>query len=113
MVFNVADFAKTWNSLQTLWNASKTVLKWFVTACSTVCVDLRWIRKGRNLADFEQKAWARANGFEHGRFCQLLDIAPTLWNASKAVLKLFVTASATVFVDLGWIRKGKKLADFQ
>ena len=68
MVLNMADFGKSWKSLQTLWNASKTVLKWFVTARATVCVDLGWIRKGRKLADFEQKAWAIAHGFEHGRF---------------------------------------------
>ena len=73
---NMADFGKSWKSLQTLWNACKTVLKWFVTACATVCVDLGWIRKGRKLADFEQKAWAIAHGFEHGRFWQVLDIAP-------------------------------------
>ena len=42
-----------WKALETLWNASKTVLKWFVTACVTVCVDLEWFRKGRKLADFD------------------------------------------------------------
>ena len=113
MVLNMADFDKSRKSLQTLWTAFKTVLKWFATASATVCVDLGGIRTCLKLADFEQKAWARANGFEHGRFCQLLDIAPTLWNASKAVLKLFVTASATVCVDLGGIRTGRKLTDFE
>ena len=68
MVLNMADFGKSWKSLQTLWNASKTVLKWFVTACATVCVDIGWIRKGRKLADFVKKAWAIAHGFEHGDF---------------------------------------------
>ena len=76
MVLNMADFGKSWKSLQTLWNARKTALKWFVTACATVCVELGWIRKGRKLADFEQKAWAIAHGFEHGRFWQILEIAP-------------------------------------
>ena len=89
MVLNVADFGKSWNSLQTLWNASKTDLRWFFTACSTVCVDLRWIRKGRDLADFEQKALAWAHGLQHGRFCQLLEIAPNslkrLQNHSKMI----------------------------
>ena len=75
MVLNMADFGKSWKSLHTLWNASKTVLKLFVTACATVCVDLEWIRKDRKLADFEQKAWAIAHGFEHGRFWQVLEIA--------------------------------------
>ena len=94
-------------------NRLKTVLKWFVTACATVCVDLGWIRKGRKLADFEQKAWAIAHGFEHGRFWQVLEIAPNSLNRLKTVLKWFVTACATVFVDLGWIRKGRKLAGFE
>ena len=76
MVLNMADFGKSWKSLQTLWNASKTLLKWFLTPCATVCVDFGWIRKGRNLADLEQKAWAIAHGFEHGRFWEDLEIAP-------------------------------------
>ena len=89
MVFNMADFVNSRKSLQTLWNACKTVVKWFVTACATVCVDLVWIRKGRKLADFEKKAWAIAHGFENGRFCQLPEIAPNslkrLQNRSKMI----------------------------
>ena len=76
MVLNMADFGKSWKSIQTLWNACKTALKWFVAACATVCVDLGWIRKGLKSTDFEQKAWAIAHGFEHGRFWQVLEIAP-------------------------------------
>ena len=110
MVLNVAYFVNSWKSLQITWNASKTILKWFVTACATVCVDLRWIRKRRKLANLEQKAWAIAHGFERGRFWNSL---PTLWNASKNVLSWFLTACATVCVDLGWIRKGRKLTDFE
>ena len=81
MVLNMADFGKSSKSLQTLWNASKTVLKWFVTTCATVCVDLGWIRKGRKLADFEQKAWAIAmvlNMVDFGKTWKLLQ---TLWNS--------------------------------
>ena len=37
----------------------------------------------------------------------------TLWNAFETVLKWFATASATVCVDLGGIRTGGKLADFE
>ena len=89
MVLNMNDFGKSWKSLQTLWNASKTILKWFVTACATVCVELGWIRKDRKLADFEQKAWAIAHGFEHGRFWQVLEIPPNslkrLQNRSKVI----------------------------
>ena len=167
----MADFLNSWKSFETLWNASKTVLKWFANASATVCVDLGWFRKNRKLADFEQRAWAIAHGFEHGRFWQVLEIVPnslkrlynrskmiceclrdflfrvnvnsqvskigqfltkgiypmvlnmadflnswksfqTLWNAFKTVLKLFVNACATVCVELMWIRKCWKLADF-
>ena len=100
-------------SLQTVWNASKTVLKWFLTACATVCVALGWIRKGRKSAAFEKKPWAIAHGFEHGRFWQVLEIAPNSLKRLKTVLKWFVTACATLCVDLGWIRKGRKSADFE
>ena len=93
MVLNVANFGKSWKSLQTLCNASKTVLKWFVTAFVTVCVDLGWIGKGRKLADFEQKALAIAHGFEHGRFWQVLEIARNslkrLQNRSKMICDCF------------------------
>ena len=75
MVLNVADFFNSWKLLQTIWSASKSVQKWFVPACATVCVDLWWIRKGRKLANLEQKAKAIAHDFEHGRFFQLLEIA--------------------------------------
>ena len=89
MVLNMGDFVNSGKFLQTIWNATKTILKWFVTACATVCVDLEWIRKGRKLADFEQKAWAIAHGFEHGRFCHLLEIDPNsmkrLQNHSKII----------------------------
>ena len=72
MVLNVADIVNSLKWLQTLWNASRTVLRWFVTAFSTFCVDLGWIRKSRKMADLEQKAWAIAHGFERGRFLQVL-----------------------------------------
>ena len=93
MVLNMPDFLNSWKSFETLWNASKTVLKWFANASATVCVDLGWIPKGRKLADFEQKAWAIAHGFDHGRFFELLEIAPNslkrLPNRSKIICKCF------------------------
>ena len=76
MVLNMADFGKSWKSLQTVWNGSRALINWFLTALATLCVDLGLIRKSRNLADFEQKPWAIAHGFEHGRFWQVLEIAP-------------------------------------
>ena len=110
---NMADFGKSLKSLQTLWNACKTVLKWFVSACAEVCVDLGWIQKCRKLADFEQNAWAIAYGLNMADFGKSWKSLQTLWNAAKTVLKWFVSACANVCVDLGWIRKGRKLADFE
>ena len=93
MVLNMADFFNSWKSFETLWNASKTVLKWFANASATVCVDLGLIRKCRNLADFEQKFWVIAHGFEHGRFFQLLEIVRNslkrLQNRSKMICECF------------------------
>ena len=76
MVLNMVDFGKSWKSLQTLWKGSKALINWFLTALATLCVYLRGIRKSRKLAEFEQKPWAIAHGFEHGRFWQVLEIAP-------------------------------------
>ena len=93
MVLKKADLGKSWKSLHTLWNACKTILKLFLAASATVCVDFGWIRQGRKLADFEQKAWAIAHGFEHGRFGQVLEIAPNslkrLQNHSKIISSCF------------------------
>ena len=117
MVLNMADFVNSWKSLQTLWNACKTVVKWFVTACGTVCVDLRSIRKGQKFANFEQKAWAIAHGFEHGRFCQLLEIAPNslkrLQNRSKMICDCLRDCLWVKNSPARSIRKGRKLADFE
>ena len=93
MVLNMADFLNSWKSLQTLWNAFKTVLKLFANASATVCVDLGWIPKCRKLADFEQRALAIAHGFEHGRSCELLENSPNslkrLQNRSKIICDCF------------------------
>ena len=115
MVLNMADFGKSWKSLQTLWNASKTLLKWFLTPCATICVDFGWIRKGRNFADFEQKAWAIAHGFEHGRFWQVLEIASNSLKRFQNPPKMISNSLRDYLccVDFGWIRNGRNLADFE
>ena len=91
MVLNMVDFGKSWKSLQTLWNGSKTLIKLFLSRCATFCVVFGWIRKSRNLAVFEQKPWAIAHGFEHGRFSKILQIAPNslkrLQNPYKIIFK--------------------------
>ena len=40
----------------------------FLSAFGVVSQDFRLIRKRPKSADFEQKAWALAHGFEHGGF---------------------------------------------
>ena len=114
MVLNMADFLDSWKSFETLGNASKTVRKWFVTASATVCVDLGWIRKKSKIGRF----WA--NGLGYSPWFWTWPIFWTPGNRSKLYetppkpfQKGFVTASATVCVDLGWIRKNLKLADFE
>ena len=72
-----------------------------------------WICKRRKLADFDQKAWGIAHGFEHGRFREILEIAQTHWNASKTVIKWFVASPGNVCVDLKGIRTGRKFAYFE
>ena len=88
MVLNMVDFGKSWRSLQTLWNGSNALINWFLTALASICVHLRWIRNGRKLADFEQKPWAIAHGFEHGRFWQVLEIAPNCLKRFQSPHKL-------------------------
>ena len=81
--------------------------------CGTCYVDLGWIRKGRKLADFEQKAWAIAHAFEHGGFWQVLEIAPNSLKRLQIPSKIISDSCGTCYVDLGWIRKGRKSADFE
>ena len=89
----MADFDKFWKSLQILWSGSKIPQNCSFTASTTLCVDLGWIRRGRKLADFEQKAWAIAHGFKHGRFWQVLEIAPNS-------LKPFQNPPKLIFISL-------------
>ena len=93
MVLNMADFVKFWKSLQTLWSGSKIPQNCIFTASTTLSVDLGWIRRGRKLADFQQKAWAIAHGFGHGRFWQVLEIAPHS-------LKRFQNPPKLIFISL-------------
>ena len=65
----MADFLNSWKSFQTLWNASKTVLNWFVIASATVCVDL---------GDYQ--GFENYQGSKIGRFwAKGLGYSPLLW----------------------------------
>ena len=116
MLLIMADFGKSCKSLQTLWNASKSLLKQFLTPCGTCYVDLGWIRKGRKLADFEQKAWAIAHAFEHGGFLQVLQIAPNSLKRLQIPSKIISDSLRDLLWRFGvmfLIRKGRKSADFE
>ena len=76
MVLNIADFDKCQKSSQTLWNVAYMRENGFLTVLGVVRKDSVRICKGPKSTDFEQKAWAIAHGFEHGRFWQVLEIAP-------------------------------------
>ena len=55
----------------------------FVSAFGVVSQDFRLIRKRPKSADFEQKPWAIAHGFEHGGFGYVSEIVP---NSLKSLL---------------------------
>ena len=112
MVLNMADFDKSWKSLQSPWNGSKTLLNWFLTPCTTVSVDFGWIRQARKLADFEQKAWAIAHGFEHGRFEKFCKSLQTLWNGSKNLPKLIFNTLHDCFRRFRVNSQGSKIGRF-
>ena len=77
------------------------------------CLCRFWaISQGSKSVVFEQRPGAIAHGFEHGGFSKVLEIAP---NSLKRLLNLeqwFLTLSATVCVDFGRFRKGRKSAVF-
>ena len=113
MVLNMADFGKFWKSLQTPWNASKTLANRFLTPCGTFCIDLGWFRKGHKFAVFQQKPWAIAHGLKMADFGKFWKSLQTPWNASKTLANRFLTPCGTFCTDLGWFRKGHKFAVFQ
>ena len=68
MVLNMADLGKFRESIQNHWKASDVLPNAFLITFENVCEDFGWIPKGPKSADFEQKPWAIAHGFEHGGF---------------------------------------------
>ena len=93
MVLKMADLGMCRESFQTLWNALYMLGNGFPTTLKLGREDLGWIRKGPKSADFEQKAWAIAHGFEDGGFGYVPGIVPNslkcLLYASKLISNYF------------------------
>ena len=68
MVLNMADLGKFRESIETPGKASDLFANGFLTTVENVGEDFGWISKGPKSADFDQKAWAIAHGFELGGF---------------------------------------------
>ena len=68
MVLKMADLGMRRKSFKTLWNALYMLANGFPTSLKLGGEDLWWIWKSQKSADFEQKAWDIAHGFEDGGF---------------------------------------------
>ena len=68
MVLNMADLGKFWESVQNPCKASDVLSNEFPTTFENVGEDFGSISKGPKSADFDQKSWAVAHGFEDGGF---------------------------------------------
>ena len=108
----MADFRKYRKSLLTLWNGSWTPQKWFLTLSATVCVDFGRFRKGRKWAVFEQKPWAIAHGFEHGRFSKVLEIARNSLKRPLNPSKMIFTSLLDRLFRFRAISQGSKIGRF-
>ena len=64
----MADLGKCWDWFQNPWISSYMLANAFPTTFDNVGEDYGWIPKGPKSADFDQKAWAIAHGFENGGF---------------------------------------------
>ena len=64
----MADLCKCWDSFQTPWISFYMLANAFPTNFDNVGEDFGWIPKSPKSADFDQKAWAIAHGFENGGF---------------------------------------------
>ena len=112
MVLNMADFGKFWKSLQTPWDASKTVANRLLTPCGTFCIDLGWFRKGHKFAVFQQKPWAIAHGFEHGGISQVLGIAPNSLKRLQNACKYISNSLRDFLYRFGVISQGSQIRRF-
>ena len=107
----MVDFVKCCKSFQISWNASNVLANVFKTTFRLVQEDLEWIPNGSKSADFEQKAWAIAHGFENGEFVWMLESFETSWNASNGLANVLKTTFRLEQEHLEWIPNGPKSAD--
>ena len=111
MVLKMADLGRFRKSFQTPWNASYVLANGFLTTCEIVRVDFEWICNGPKLAEFEQKAWTIAHGFEDGGFGQVSEIAPNslkrLLRACKWIFNYLRDCSWGVWVNSQWSDIGR------
>ena len=64
----MADLGQCWDSFQTPWISSYKLANVFPSPFESLGDDFGRIPKGLKSADFDQKAWAIAHGFESGGF---------------------------------------------
>ena len=60
----------------------------FLTSYGLVREHLARMCNGPKSADFEQKSWAIAHGFEHGGFWQVLELTPNSRKTSPKCLEM-------------------------
>ena len=60
----------------------------FLSSYGLVRQDLTRISNGPKSADFEQKPWALAHGFEHGGLWKVLQLTPNSLKTSPKCLKM-------------------------
>ena len=88
MVLNMADFGKSGNRPKLLKNVAKMLANGFLTTCEIVREVFGRICNDTKSADFDQKAWAIAHGFEHGGFWQLREIDPNSLKTSQICFQM-------------------------
>ena len=86
----------------------------FLTSYGLVREHLARISNGPKSADFEQKPWPIAHGFEHGGFWQVLELSP---NFTETVVQMlgngFLISYGLVREELARISNGPESADFE
>ena len=95
IVLKMADLGMCQESFQTLWNALYMLGNVFPTTFGLVHQELGWIPTCPKSADFIQKAWATAHGFEDGGYGYVPGIVPNslkrLVDACKWISNYFRT----------------------